>query len=85
MGGLVCVIALARHFQTPQIQIPLMIPCILVLLWAISIGKSHGNQDTKPAIEKAFEPFKGKINYRMDDSFFYVESNGIPDHPTCSE
>ena len=81
MAALVCVIALARHFQTPQIQIPLAIPCILVLLWGISIENSHGNQDTKPAIEKAFEPFKGKINYRMDDNFFYVESNGIPDHP----
>lgn len=42
-------------------------------------------KDTAPATQmaKAFEPF-GKlkaVTYRSDDRFFYVESNGIPDHP----
>ena len=34
-----------------------------------------------PAIQKHFEPFKDKIKFRSDDNYFYVESNGMPDHP----
>ncbi len=35
------------------------------------------------AIAKAFDPFEklNAIRYRMDESYFYVESNGMPDHP----
>jgi hypothetical protein len=34
-------------------------------------------------IAKAFEPFVDlkAISVRMDDRYFFVESNGIPDHP----
>ena len=34
-----------------------------------------------PAIQKHFEPFKNKLKFRSDDRYFYVESNGLPDHP----
>ena len=36
-----------------------------------------------PAIARAFEPFAKlkAIRYRWDDKYFYVESNGVPDHP----
>lgn len=32
------------------------------------------------AIDLAFDPFKSKIATRWDNDYFYVESNGIPDH-----
>ena len=32
-------------------------------------------------IRKHFEPFNDKVKFRNDDDFFYIESNGIPDHP----
>jgi hypothetical protein len=31
-------------------------------------------------LDSAFVPFKSKISTRWDNSYFYVESNGIPDH-----
>ena len=34
----------------------------------------------EPSILATFEPFGDKIKFRWDDDFFYVESNGIPDH-----
>jgi phosphatidylethanolamine-binding protein (PEBP) family uncharacterized protein len=35
----------------------------------------------KPAIQAHFEPFRDKLQFRTDDRWFYVESNGMPDHP----
>ena len=36
-----------------------------------------------PEIAAAFEPFAkmNALRYRQDNRFFYVESNGMPDHP----
>jgi hypothetical protein len=31
-------------------------------------------------IDLAFAPYKPSVNTRWDDNYFYVESNGIPDH-----
>lgn len=31
-------------------------------------------------VDEAFSPFKGKVNTRWDDKYFYVESVGIADH-----
>lgn len=38
--------------------------------------------DNRPGIVATFEPFAklNAIKYRQDNDFFYVESNGIPDH-----
>ena len=33
-----------------------------------------------PAIQKHFQPFADKLKTRWDDHYFYVESNGMPDH-----
>lgn len=40
-------------------------------------------QDSKPKlkIQSHFEPFKDKLRFRSDEKYFYVESNGMPDHP----
>jgi phosphatidylethanolamine-binding protein (PEBP) family uncharacterized protein len=35
----------------------------------------------KPAIQTHFEQFKDKLKFRSDEKWFYVESNGMPDHP----
>ncbi|CAN5551794.1 YHYH protein [soil metagenome] len=34
-----------------------------------------------PAMQKHFEPFKEKLKFRSDSDYFYVESEGLPDHP----
>lgn len=34
-----------------------------------------------PAMMKHFEPFKDRLEMRFDDDYFYVGSNGLPDHP----
>jgi phosphatidylethanolamine-binding protein (PEBP) family uncharacterized protein len=33
-----------------------------------------------PAMMASFQPFAAKLKLRWDDDFFYVESNGMPDH-----
>jgi phosphatidylethanolamine-binding protein (PEBP) family uncharacterized protein len=33
-----------------------------------------------PLLQKSFEPFKSTVKTRSDTDYFYVESNGIPDH-----
>lgn len=49
---------------------------------AAACGLAATAQDEKktPAIQKHFEPFKDKLKFRSDADFFYVESNGMPDH-----
>ncbi len=49
---------------------------------ASAFGLAATAQDEKkaPTIQKHFEPFKDKLKFRSDDAYFYVESNGMPDH-----
>jgi phosphatidylethanolamine-binding protein (PEBP) family uncharacterized protein len=53
------------------------------LLVTVTFGLLAVAQDGKPksAIHSHFEPFKDKLKFRSDDKWFYVESNGMPDHP----
>ncbi|TWU03440.1 YHYH protein [Neorhodopirellula pilleata] len=46
-------------------------------------GKTAAGQKVTPAplIRKHFQPFVSTLKLRWDDDFFYVGSNGIPDHP----
>lgn len=56
----------------------------MVALVAVGAGSviALGNDDKPaPAIQNHFEPFKDKLRFRSDDDYFYVESNGMPDHP----
>ncbi|MCA9054110.1 MAG: hypothetical protein KDA75_09755, partial [Planctomycetaceae bacterium] len=34
-----------------------------------------------PVIRQHFRPFDESLQLRWDDRYFYVESNGLPDHP----
>ena len=36
--------------------------------------------DIAAQIIQSFQPFSGKIKTRHDDKYFYVESDGMPDH-----
>lgn len=37
--------------------------------------------DPQPSIHEHFLPFEKTLGLRWDNDFYYVESNGIPDHP----
>jgi hypothetical protein len=49
----------------------------------LAFAKPSKQSSDEPPIAEAFEPFaKSKaVTYRWDDKYFYVESNGLPDHP----
>jgi hypothetical protein len=76
--GLVA-LALGSRFVRRRV---VLLPCIAVVV-AASAGLVAGGKSEKdpPAIQKHFEPFKDKLGLRFDDDYFYVESNGLPDHP----
>lgn len=53
----------------------------LVILAAVSAALASPADDPKAdAVRKHFEPFKDKLKVRSDERYFYVESNGMPDH-----
>lgn len=39
------------------------------------------NQRNSPPLHKYFTPFSGSLKLRWDNNYYYVESNGMPDHP----
>jgi Raf kinase inhibitor-like YbhB/YbcL family protein len=45
-----------------------------------SPGESTQNHFTIPAIARPFSKFSNHVRLRWDDSFLYVESNGLPEH-----
>lgn len=69
----------ADNINESEEQIVMELPLLLAQL---DQKKSRAGADNVPEMAKAFEAFvKPKaIKTRWDDRFFYVESNGIPDH-----
>ncbi|GAA5509705.1 YHYH protein [Novipirellula caenicola] len=55
----------------------------LVMLNQPSDTDHRNTTDTKsmPAIGEHFKPFERMLQLRWDDDFFYVGSNGLPEHP----
>ena len=44
-------------------------------------GRNVSSSDPSlPLLQKSFEPFKSTVKTRSDADYFYVESNGLPDH-----
>lgn len=43
-------------------------------------GNASSSDPGLPLLQKSFEPFKSTVKTRSDADYFYVESNGIPDH-----
>lgn len=57
----------------------------MVTLYSFGYHPHRLQTTTDPAfLESAFAPFKPKINTRWDNTYFYVESDGIPSHPMMS-
>ncbi|MFO0954684.1 MAG: YHYH protein [Isosphaeraceae bacterium] len=53
----------------------------VILLSQRGEAPASGPAAAEPPQLSAFRPFADKVKLRWDDRFFYVESNGIPDHP----
>ncbi|MBS1719587.1 MAG: YHYH protein [Armatimonadetes bacterium] len=60
-------------------------PILILALFAVSgvAGGYHALQSKQRAneIQKTFEKYSDTVKTRSDETNFYVESNGIPDHP----
>lgn len=80
MTGLV-VLALAGNATRKRWSVAPFAGSAAVLLMAGAWGVAAWLQDAPPAIQRHFEPFKDKLRFRSDGDWFYVESNGMPDHP----
>ena len=62
----------------------LFAPLVLVWLMGLLTGPATGQAtegQKAPPIQKHFEPFREKLQFRWDNNFFYVGSNAFPDHP----
>ncbi|MCA9078692.1 MAG: hypothetical protein KDA93_26950, partial [Planctomycetaceae bacterium] len=46
-----------------------------------SEAKAAPESEEPPLIHRHFTPFKDSLGLRWDERFYYVESNGLPDHP----
>lgn len=53
--------------------------CILLVF----VGSDHAqeNKGPPPAIVDHFQAFKGKLQFRWNESTLFIDSNGLPDHP----
>jgi len=80
MTGLV-VLALAGNATRKRWSVAPFAGSAAVLLMAGAWAVAAWVRDTPPAIQGHFEPFKDNLKFRSDDDWFYVESNGMPDHP----
>ncbi|VTS05359.1 YHYH protein [Tuwongella immobilis] len=58
-----------------------VVATVLVITGAAGVLATAQDGKPKSAIQTHFEPFKDKLKFRSDDKWFYVESNGMPDHP----
>lgn len=47
----------------------------------MAIGAQAQVDKKSPSIQKHFEPFKDKLELRVNDDYLYVGSNAFPDHP----
>jgi hypothetical protein len=45
------------------------------------LAETNSEKEETPQIQKAFEPFADRVKFRSDKNYFYIESNGMPDHP----
>ena len=73
----------AAATQRPHVTAPLIELAQRAIPRNRNMEPTLARDPKRPAIADAFEPFAQlkSILYRWDDKYFYVESNGIPDHP----
>jgi phosphatidylethanolamine-binding protein (PEBP) family uncharacterized protein len=58
----------------------LAIAATLIATANVGILAVAQDRKPKPAIQTHFEPFKDKLKFRSDNKWFFVESDGMPDH-----
>lgn len=73
--GLVTLAALGRTALRRR-AVPV---AVLVVLAGTMIAVADNKKADHPTA-KHFEPFKDKVKYRADGDYFYIESDGMPDH-----
>ncbi len=54
---------------------------MMLVLGSFTMVSSGNEFKAVPPIQKHFEAFKDKLEFRSDDDYFYVGGNGFPDHP----
>jgi phosphatidylethanolamine-binding protein (PEBP) family uncharacterized protein len=54
-------------------------PELMVVARNLEVEPARGLKE-QPEIQAIFQPFATKLKFHWDDDFFYVESNGMPDH-----
>lgn len=80
MLGLV-VVALSINITRKRWSVPMPGMGVAALVGLLGIlALAQAAQEGVPDIQKHFEPFANKLKFRSDDTYFYVESNGMPDH-----
>jgi len=76
----------ARQLQIEQLNtLPQYIIASLPVANAVEPNMPDGAASAdaaaqKQQLEQSFKPFSDVVKTRSDDNFFYVESNGVPDH-----
>lgn len=56
------------------------VAALIVVIGSIGIVAVAQDSKPKPKVQEHFEPFKNKLKFRSDERWFYVESNGMPEH-----
>ncbi len=76
LGTIVQVLALQKSLRLKQLVYPVL--AIGGLLSIYSFGKKALLGSDPKVIDAAFKPFKPNVYTHWDNTYFYVESNGIP-------
>ena len=54
----------------------------IVLIGSMALlAVDKDDKQSTTLIQKHFEPFSDKVKFRSDNDYFYIESQGMPDHP----
>ncbi|OIN60692.1 YHYH protein [Arsenicibacter rosenii] len=88
LTGWCCLVLISlRYFRLTGINRLLLTGGSLVVLYACKTSNT-GTPTPVPVtgsdpavIDKVFAPFKPQVSTRYDNTYFYVESTGMPDHP----
>ena len=77
----IVVVVLAANITRKRWSNPMPAMAVAALLSLLGIlALAQAAQEGVPGIQKHFEPFANKLKFRSDETYFYVESNGMPDH-----
>ncbi|NBR04769.1 MAG: YHYH protein [Planctomycetes bacterium] len=86
IGLLVAIAALSIYtcgiiFWQQSSVFPLAGAIALTSSMALFALDKDDKQSSAILVQKHFEPFGNKVKFRSDNDYFYIESQGMPDHP----